>query len=182
MGLHRLIVGLGFTILLGGCGSTNISQFASGRPSMAPDTWMFGTVDGYGLIADRFGSVKSQFHAREVGDWNATTQTMTVVEHITYLQGGADDGADRTWTFIQTSPGHCTGTAPDVIGTAVGEQQGNAWHLMFHQNLPVGGHQIEVAVDDWRWRESDTVALDHSTISKLSLTLATGEIAFVKSN
>jgi hypothetical protein len=182
MGLHRLIVGLGVAVLLGGCGSTNISQFASGQPSMAPDTWMFGTVDGYGLIADRFGSVKSQFHAHEVGDWNATTQTMTVVEHITYLQGGTDDGADRTWTFIQTSPGHWTGTASDVIGTAVGEQQGNAWHLMFHQNLPVGGHQIEVAVDDWRWRESDTVALDHSTISKLGLTLATGEIAFVKSN
>src|SRR5271163_631662 len=82
MGLRRQMTGLAFMLLLGGCSSSNISQFASGQPSMSPDKWMFGTVDGYGLIADRFGSVKSQFHAHEVGDWNAATQTMTVTEHI----------------------------------------------------------------------------------------------------
>jgi hypothetical protein len=63
MGLHRQTTGLAFILLLGGCGSSNISQFASGQPSMSSDKWMFGTVDGYGLIADRFGSVKSQFYA-----------------------------------------------------------------------------------------------------------------------
>jgi hypothetical protein len=149
---------------------------------MAPDAWMFGTVDGYGLIIDRFGSVKSQFHAHEVGNWDPASQTVTVNEHIVYLQGSTDDASDRTWRFVQTSPGHWSGTAADVIGTAVGEQKGNAWHLIFRQKLPVGGSQVEVDVDDWRWREADTVAIDHSTVSKFGVTLATGEIAFVKSN
>jgi hypothetical protein len=65
---------------------------------------------------------------------------------------------------------------------AVGEQQGNAWHLVFRQLLPVGGHQVAVTVDDWRWRESPNVSIDVSTISKFGLHLATAQIAFVKSN
>jgi hypothetical protein len=164
-------------LLLGGCASTDIKQFAGGEPKMAPDTWMFGTVDGYGLIVDRFGTVRSQFHAHEVGDLDAATHTVTVVEHIVYLQGSTDPAQDRTWHFVEQSPGHWTGTAADIIGTATGEQVGNAWHLKFRQTLG----NLDVDVDDWRWRESDTVAIDHSTVSKLGITLATGEIAFVKS-
>jgi hypothetical protein len=171
------------TLSVGGCSSsTKIAQFANGQPSMAPDNWMVGTVDGYGLIIDRFGEVKNQFHAHEVGTWNSDTQTVTVKEHIVYLQGSSDAPTDRTWQFVRTSPGHWSGTAADVIGTATAEQQGNAWHLMFHQKLPVGGNEIEVAIDDWRWRESDSVAIDYSTVSKFGVTLATGQIAFVKSN
>ena len=166
--------------VLGGCGSQDIGAFSGGQPSMSPADWMAGTVDGYGVVTDRFGTVKSQFHAHEVGSWDAAAHTVTLVEHIAYLQGSADPPTDRTWRFVETAPGHWTGTAPDVIGTAVGEQAGNAWHLTFRQELPVGGHQIEVDVDDWRWREADNVAVDSSTISKAGLTLATARIAFVK--
>lgn len=167
-------------LALGGCGSRDIAQFSGGAPSMSPADWMVGTVDGYGLAIDRFGSVKSQFHAHEVGTWDAATRTVTLNERIDYLQGSGDAPIDRVWRFVEVAPGHWTGTAADVIGTATGEQAGNAWHLMFHQKLPVGGHQIEVAVDDWRWREADGVAVDSSTISKLGVTLATAQIAFVK--
>ncbi len=173
---------LSAALALAGCGSRDIGQFAAGQPTMAPNDWMVGTVDGYGLVIDRFGSVKSQFHAHEVGTWDASARSVTLVERITYLQGSSDAPTDRTWQFKETSPGHWTGTAADVIGTAVGEQLGNAWHLVFHQELPVGGHQVEVAVDDWRWREADDVAVDYSTISKFGITLATAQIAFVKSH
>lgn len=165
---------------LGGCGSQDIGAFAGGQPSMSPADWMVGTVDGYGVVTDRFGTVKSQFHAHEVGHWDAAARSVSLVEHITYLQGSTDAPTDRTWRFVETTPGNWTGTAADVIGTAVGEQAGNAWHLTFRQELPVDGHRIEVAVDDWRWREADNVAVDSSTISKAGLTLATARIAFVK--
>jgi len=178
MRAKHLLPILALTFTLAGCGSTELAQFSGGQPQMGPLHWMAGTVDGYGLVTDRFGTVKSQFHAHEVGSWDAATQTVTVVEHITYLQGSPDAPQDRTWKFVQTSPGHWTGTAADVIGTAVGEESGNAWHLTFRQELS----GLEVSIDDWRWRESDTVAIDHSTISKLGVTLATAEIAFVKSN
>jgi hypothetical protein len=177
-----LIPAVAVVLALGGCGSRDIGQFAAGRPVMSPAEWMTGTVDGYGVIIDRFGSVKSQFHAHEEGRWDPATRSVTLVEHITYLQGSSDPPTDRTWHFVENEPGHWTGTAADVIGVAVGEQQGNAWHLVFHQDLPVGGHQIEVLVDDWRWREADNVAIDSSTISKAGFTLATAQIAFVKSN
>lgn len=167
-------------LALGGCDSQDVGAFAGGQPSMSPADWMVGTVDGYGLVIDRFGTVKSQFHAHEVGSWDPATRTVTLVEHITYLQGSTDAPTGRTWHFVESAPGHWTGTAADVIGTAVGEQQGNAWHLVFQQELPVGGHQIEVSVDDWRWREAANVAVDSSTISKAGITLATARIAFVK--
>ncbi len=149
---------------------------------MAPNDWMAGTVDGYGIIIDRFGKVQSQFHAHETGLWNAASQTVILTEHITFLQGSTDKPTDRIWTFREVTPGHWTGTAPDVIGTAAGMQVGNAWHLVFRQNLPIGGHHVEVTVDDWRWRESGTVAFDSSTISKFGIQLASSKIAFVKAD
>ena len=172
---------LAFLGLLGGCSAPSLVPFAGGQPSMAPDDWMVGTVDGYGVITDRFGTVKSQFHAHEVGTWDAAARTVTLVEHIIYLQGSTDKPTDRTWHFVEQSPGHWTGRANDIIGTAVAEQQGNAWHLVFHQLLPVGGSQVDAMIDDWRLRESDDVAVDHSTISKFGVELATAEVAFVKS-
>jgi hypothetical protein len=179
-GMRFKISTMAALLVLSSCGSRDVGLFANGQPSMSPADWMVGTVDGYGLIIDRFGTVKSQFHAHEVGTWDAASRTVTLVEHITYLQGSADAPTDRTWRFVESTPGHWTGTAADVIGTAVGEQQGNAWHLVFQQLLPVGGHQIEASVDDWRWREADNVAVDSSVISKAGLTLATAQIAFVK--
>lgn len=180
MGSKVAIPALTLVLALGGCGSRDIAAFSGGQPSMSPADWMVGTVDGYGLVIDRFGTVKSQFHAHEVGTWDAAARSVTLVERITYLQGSGDAPTDRTWRFVETAPGRWTGTAEDVIGTAVGEQSGNAWHLTFRQELPVSGHQVEVAVDDWRWREADGVAVDSSTISKLGVTLATAQIAFVK--
>ncbi len=72
------------------------------------------------------------------------------------------------------------GTAADITGTATGTQAGNAWHLSFNQNLPVNGHELAVHVEDWRIRESNNVAIDISTISKLGIRLAVSDIAFVK--
>jgi len=166
-------------LLLIACSSENIQRFSSGQPSMAPNIWMVGDVEGYGVIRDRFGTVKSQFHIREVGNWDPATRTVTLVEHTVYLQSSSKP-SDRIWHFVESSPGSWTGTAADVIGTATGEQQGNAWHLIFRQTIPVGGHQVEVTVNDWRLREGDTVAIDHSTLTKLGVELASAEIAFVK--
>ena len=165
---------------LAGCASTPVSKFAGGTPSMAPPDWMAGTVEGYGVIVDRFGTVKSQFHAHEVGVWDAPARTLTLTETIFYLQGDRTPPMHRVWRFVEQSPGRWTGTANDVIGTAAAAQAGNAWHLMFRQLLPVGGHRIAVSVDDWRYREAGNVAVDRSVITKLGVELAMAEIAFVK--
>lgn len=146
---------------------------------MAPPDWMVGTVDGYGIVVDRFGHIQTQFHAHEVGSWDSARHTLTLTEHITYPHGSAKP-QDRIWRFVEHGKGHWTGTANDVLGTAHAEQAGNAWHLTFDQMLPVGGTQVAVAVDDWRLREAADVAIDHSTISKLGVDLATAEIAFVR--
>ena len=149
---------------------------------MAPQIWMVGNVEGYGVIVDRFGNVKSQFHAHEMGVWDPATRVVTLTEHITYLQGDTQPPTNRVWHFQEMAPGKWTGTANDVIGTATAEQAGNAWHLRYRQKLPIGGHEIEVSVDDLRLREAGNVAVDYSTISKLGIHLATAEIAFVKSD
>ncbi len=178
----RRVLSSSLLLALGGCGGMPVSQFAGGQPSMAPQSWMVGTDEGYGIIVDRFGTVKSQFQAHEVGNWNPATHTVTLVEHITYLQGSKQKPTDRTWHFTETTPGRWTATANDTIGTGHAEQQGNAWHLVYRQTLPIGGSQVAVTVDDWRLREADNVAIDDSRISKLGVNLARAEIAFVKVN
>ena len=147
---------------------------------MAPQNWMAGTVDGYGIVIDRFGNVKSQFRAHETGSWDAPTHSLTLTEHIVYLQGSPSPPTDRIWHFTEISPGRWTGTANGIIGGATAEQQGNAWHLVYAQDLPVGGHQLTVHIDDWRFREANDVAVDLATVSKFGVQLAASNIAFVK--
>jgi hypothetical protein len=175
-------VGFAVLITLSGCGSMDIHQFAGGAPTMAPQDWLAGTVDGYGYITDRFGNVQSQFHAHEVGSWDPRLKSVTLRENIVFLQNRKTRPTTRVWHFTELAPGQWTGTASDVIGIATATQQGNAWHLIYRQYLPVKGHQLAVTVDDWRIREAPQVALDHAVISKLGVNLATSEIAFVKSD
>jgi hypothetical protein len=53
--------------------------------------------------------------------WHGDTGTLD--EDFTYSDGSRQR---RVWTLRKTAPGRFIGTAPDVIGQAVGEVAGNA--------------------------------------------------------
>lgn len=163
--------------MLAGCTTMQPKDFAGGSPTMALDDYFPGHSTAYGLFIDRFGNVRNQFTVDCQGSWDGTT--MTLVEHFTYVGGPDGQPTSRIWHFHKTGPNQWVGTAGDVIGDAVGEQDGNVFHMTYVTDLHKGGSTLRVAVSDWMFRQSDDVVLNHTTISKLGVTLGDVQIAFV---
>ncbi len=173
MGYMALLAAMG----LGGCASMQPQDFASGTPSMALQDYFPGHSTAQGIFIDRFGTVRNQFTVDCDGSWDGTT--LTLDEHFTYVGGAHGQITHRVWHFHQTAPNHWVGTAGDVIGDAVATQYGNVFHMNYVTDLKTGSSSYRVAVSDWLFRESPTVVLNHTIISKLGVELGQVQIAFV---
>ncbi len=164
---------------LGACTTMQPKDFATGSPTMALDDYFPGHSVAYGIFIDRFGNVRNQFTVDCHGTWDGTT--MTLQEHFTYVGGANGQPTSRIWHFHKTGPNNWEGTAGDVIGTAIGEQDGNAFHMTYVTQLHMGDSTHTVSVSDWMFRQSPGVVINHTTISKLGITLGDVQIAFVHS-
>ncbi len=154
-----------------------VQDFSAGSPTMTLDGYFPGHSTAYGMFIDRFGNVQKQFTVDCNSTWDGTT--MVLREHFTYVGGADGQTENRVWQFHKTGPNQWEGTAGDVIGNAVGEQSGNAFHMTYTNDLHSNGHTIRVSVSDWMFRQSQSVVLNHTTISKLGVTLGDVQIAFV---
>ena len=85
------------------------------------------------------------------------------------------------------------GRADDVVGQAMGESRGNAFHWTYTLNMPIGNgaadatasHSaadriIEVQFDDWMYLVSDKVMLNKATMSKFGIRLGEVTLSFSK--
>lgn len=162
---------------LGACTTMQPKDFASGSPTMALNDYFPGHSVAYGIFIDRFGNVRNQFTVDCHGSWDGTT--MTLHEHFTYVGGANGQPTERVWHFHKTGPNTWVGTAGDVIGNAIGEQDGNAFHMTYVTELHQGSSTHTVSVSDWMFRQSPNVVINHTTISKLGVTLGDVQIAFV---
>ncbi len=173
----KLIAPMAAAIALTGCTTMRPVDFASGSPTMALDNYFPGHSIAYGIFIDRFGNVRNQFTVDCHGSWDGTT--MTLVEHFTYVGGANGQPTFREWHFHKTGPNTWIGRANDTIGDAVGEQDGNAFHMTYSVDLHTGNSAHEVQVSDWMFRQSPDVVINHTVISKLGITLGDVQIAFV---
>jgi hypothetical protein len=164
-------------VVVTGCTTMQPKDFAAGAPTMALSDYFPGHSTAYGMFIDRFGNVRKQFTVDCQGSWDGTT--MTLVEHFTYVGGPDGQPTSRVWHFHKSGGNGWVGTAGDVIGDAVGEQDGNAFHMTYKTELHQGGSTHLVSVSDWMFRQSQQVVLNHTTISKLGITLGEVQIAFV---
>ncbi len=175
--IRKILLGSLGVSLLAGCTTMKVQDFAAGSPAMTLDSYFPGHSTAYGMFIDRFGNVKKQFTVDCHSTWDGTT--MVLDEHFTYVGGADGQPENREWRFHKTGPNQWAGTAGDIIGNAVGEQSGNAFHMTYATNLHSSGHVIGVSVSDWMFRQSQTVVLNHTTFSKLGVTLGDVQIAFV---
>lgn len=75
--------------------------------------------------------VRRAFTARLNGSWDG--QTLTLVEDFEFDDGERDR---KTWRLERVGPGRYVGTREDVVGQAVGVQDGAAFRLEYDIRLP----------------------------------------------
>lgn len=158
-----------------GCATQTPTEFAQGKPQMRLEEYFQGDSTAYGLFLSRGGDVKRQFRVAMHGAWDG--QVLKLDEDFTY-----DDGErqQRHWTFHKTGDTTWEGTAPDVIGTATGTFAGNAYEMHYVADVKTGDSTYRLDFDDWLFRESDAVVMNHAKVSKFGIDVGEVQLVFVR--
>ncbi len=162
-------------LLLAGCSSVKVEDFAAEKPALDISAYFNGVIDAWGVVRNRDGSISQRFTVVIRGTWQGDTGTLD--ETFTYSDGHTQK---RVWTF-RKSGDHYVGTAADVVGEAIGQTAGNAFRLRYVLDFPYSGTStLHLNVDDWMYLIDDKTLLNRSSITKLGFDVASVFISFRK--
>jgi hypothetical protein len=162
-------------LALGGCASQSMDSYRSEKPVLDLQQYFNGTLDAYGIFTDRSGTVVKRFTVVMVCTWNGDDGVLD--EDFTYSDGTKQK---RVWHLKKQGPGRFTGRADDVVGEAVGESQGNAFHWTYTLNLPVEQRVFEVQFDDWMYLMNEKVMINKAEMRKFGVRLGEVTLSFSK--
>ncbi len=160
---------------LAGCSMQNIADYASEKPVLELRDYFNGTLDAYGVFTDRGGKVVKRFTVVMKASWQGDDGVLD--EDFSYSDGATQK---RIWRLKRLGNGSYTGRADDVVGTAHGQQNGNAFNWTYTMALPVDGEVYEVQFDDWMYLMTDRVMLNKAKMGKFGFRLGEVTLSFTK--
>jgi hypothetical protein len=175
---RRLLLGsaaLASTWALGGCAAPNVERYANEQPTLDLRRYFNGVLDAYGVFTDRSGAVVKRFTVVMRCSWQGDEGVLD--EDFLYADGTTQK---RVWRLSHLGDGRYTGSAGDVVGMALGQSRGNAFHWNYTMALPVDGKVYEVQFDDWMYLVTDSVMLNKASMSKFGVTLGEVTLSFTK--
>lgn len=173
--LRHGISALACSALLMGCSTPQIQDYSAQTPVLELRDYFNGTLDAYGLFTDRSGKVVKRFTVLMNCTWQGDTGVLD--EAFSYADGSTQR---RVWRLTRHADGHYSGQADDVVGSAQGQQSGNAFHWTYTLALPVDGRVIEVQFDDWMYLMNDRVMLNKAAMGKWGVGLGEVTLSFMK--
>lgn len=109
--------------------------------------------------------VRRPFIARLNGTWDG--QALTLVEDFAFDDGERDR---KTWRLTRVGPGRYTGTREDVVGEAIGFQDGNVFRLEYDVILPTeNGRGRKVRFRDVLALRGDGDVVNNATVGWFGL-------------
>jgi hypothetical protein len=162
-------------LALSGCSTPKVTDYAAQQPVLELSDYFNGTLDAYGIFTDRSGQVVKRFTVVMVCSWQGDQGVLD--EAFSYSDGTTQR---RVWRLQRLENGRYTGRADDVVGTAEGQQSGNAFHWSYTLALPVDGRVIEVQFDDWMYLMTDKLMLNKAAMRKWGVGLGEVTLTFVK--
>jgi hypothetical protein len=175
--MRRLI--LAAPLILAACaGTPSFDDPALTDQKLDLEVFFAGKVEAYGQFQDIFGTVRRQFTVEIDGKWDG--ETLRLVEDFVYEDGATEQGI---WTLVKTGDDSWTGTAPGVIGMAVGVEQGDRFNWKYTIDLPVPSadgptETMRVSFDDWMWLQDDDHLFNRAYVSKYGVVIGEALISF----
>lgn len=155
-----------------GCSTADIADFRAEQPVLDLRTYFDGTIDAWGIVRNRDGTISQRFTVVIRATWQGDTGTLD--ESFTYSDGRTQK---RVWTLAKQGDRY-VGRAADVVGDAIGETAGNAFRFRYVLDYPRGDGTVHLNVDDWMYLMDDRTLLNRSTISKFGFEIAQVMISF----
>ncbi|MET0334148.1 MAG: DUF3833 domain-containing protein [Rhizobacter sp.] len=174
--MKKLLATIACVLSFAGCASPSPTDYAAEKPVLDLQRYFNGEVTAHGIFTDRSGKVVRRFTVLMKCQWTGDEGVLD--EAFTYSDGKTDR---RVWKLKKLPGGKYTGTAGDVVGTAVGQAAGNAFQWAYTLKLPVDDKVYEVQFDDWMWLVDDKVMLNKAVMSKFGIRLGEVTLSFQKS-
>lgn len=109
--------------------------------------------------------VRRPFTAQLNGTWDG--QTLVLIEDFAFDDGERDR---KTWRLTRVGPGRYTGTREDVVGEAIGFQDGNVFRLEYDVILPTeNGRGRKVRFRDVLALRGDGDVINNATVGWFGL-------------
>lgn len=170
------IWGLVVVAMLAGCaGRPTLDDAALSDRQLRLEEFFAGQTRASGQFQDVFGTVQRRFDVAIKGTWDG--QTLQLVEDFVYEDGSTEQ---RIWTLKKTGDRTWEGAAPGVLGTATGEERGDAFNWQYRIDLPVPDGTLRVRFDDWMWLMSDETLLNRAYMFKAGVPIGEVIIWFEK--
>ena len=144
-----------------------VAPFGATAPAIDPIRFFTGHNRSWGVLEDRSGSPTSIVETDCVGIADGDTLKMDQV-----LKVGTEPPVTRHWTMRRAGAGRYEATANDIVGTAVGDASGRAFHWSWTLALSPGNDLKDVAMDQWWYLMDDGTVLNRTTIRKFGIILA----------
>lgn len=161
-------------LALAGCGGTpELEDYADQGPELELERFLDGKLTAHGVFQDRFGDLRRAFVVEVVGTWDG--ETLTLEEDFVYEDGSTER---RVWELTKTGEESWTGSAEGVIGTASGEESGNAFNWRYTIDLQTPDGTLRASFDDWLWRIDDRVMVNRAYVTKWGVEIGTLSIFF----
>ncbi|SFM86527.1 DUF3833 domain-containing protein [Halopseudomonas yangmingensis] len=162
--IKALLLLLFSCLLLAGCASVSVEDYADEQPELDLLEYFSGPVEAWGMFQNRSGKVVTRFHvqidSRREGD------RLILDEHFSYSDGTTQR---RVWTLTPDGPKGWRGTAEDVVGEASGQLAGNAFRWRYTLSLPVDGRVWEVHFDDWMYLMDEDTLINRASMRKFGI-------------
>ena len=176
----RAILILCFGLLAACTGKPSLNDASLSTRQLNIEQFFDGDLVAQGQFQDVFGTVRRQLTVKIKGDWNG--KRLKLVEDFIYEDGSTEQ---RVWTLLKTGPQTWAGTAPGVIGQAVGVEKGDRFNWRYTIDLPVPvadgpAKTVRVSFDDWIWLQSDTRAFNRAYMKRYGANIGDVSISFEK--
>ena len=165
-------------LFLSSCTSEmNLNKFSNMKPEFSLEDYFSGKTEAWGLFHDRFGNLKRSFKVDITGTLSGNE--LTLDERFLYDDGEEDQ---RIWKIKLLGNNKYSGTADDVVGSAIGEASGNALNWKYKLNLKIKDSTVKVDFDDWMFLQDRGILINRAEVKKWGLNIGVVTITFLKIN
>ena len=150
-------------------------DFKGTVPTIKIEEYFNGQVKAWGILQNRSGKVTRQFKADMFGKFE--NSILTLEEDFYWTDG---EKQKRTWKIEKLDENNYKGSAPDVVGNAIGFQYGSAFKFEYDLLIPFKSKNIKVSFDDWIFKQDDKVAINRATLTKFGFKVGELTVFFLK--
>ncbi len=170
----KKIYGLVLMMVLSAC-ATNIKDYENEKPKLVLENYFNGKMVAHGLVMNGSSEVTRRFVVTINTSWKDNIGTL--VEDFDWNDG---EKTQRIWTIKKIADGRYEGTAPDILGVAIGESAGNAFHWTYKMDLKVKDSSYRVSFDDWMYLVDEKVLINKAKIYYFGIHTGEVLISFTK--